>query len=95
MAYEGDLYWSFLRWGKYGGDANNGAAAGAVIAALNSPVHKIQITKDRKQFFIAQITRNGAWERTFTTKRYLMPIPQGILDQRAASGINDTQNPDW
>lgn len=95
MAYEGDLYWSFLRWGKYGGDANNGAAAGAVVAALNSPVHKIQITKDRKQFFIAQITRNGAWERTFTTKRYLMPIPQGILDQRAASGINDAQNPDW
>ncbi len=58
-------------------------------------MHKIQITKDRKQFFIAQITRNGAWERTFTTKRYLMPIPQGTLDKRAASGINDAQNEGW
>ncbi len=95
MAYEGDLYWSFLRWGQYGGDANNGSAAGAVINALNTPVHKIQITKDRKQFMVAQITRNGAWERTFTTKRYLMPIPQGTLDQRSASGINDAQNPGW
>ena len=95
MAYEGDLYWSFLRWGQYGGDANDGAAAGAVINALNTPVHKIQITKDRKQFMVAQITRNGAWERTFTTKRYLMPIPQGTLDQRSASGINDAQNPGW
>ena len=95
MAYEGDLYWSYLRWGQYGGDANGGAAAGAVVKALNTPVHKIQITKDRKQFFIAQITRNGAWERTFTTKRYLMPIPQGTLDKRAASGINDAQNEGW
>jgi len=66
-----------------------------VINALNTPVHKIQITKDRKQFMVAQITRNGAWERTFTTKRYLMPIPQGTLDQRSASGINDAQNPGW
>lgn len=95
MAYEGDLYWSFLRWGKYGGDANDGAGSGDVIKALNKPVHKIQITKDRTQVMIAQITRNGAWERTFSTKRYLMPIPQSTLDSRAAHGIKDEQNPGW
>lgn len=95
MAYEGDMYWSFLRWGKYGGDANEGEAPGAIIKALDRPVHKIQITKDRTQFMIAQITRNGAWERNFTTKRYLMPIPQGELDRRSASGINDAQNSGW
>lgn len=95
MAYEGDMYWSFLRWGKYGGDANEGEAPGAVIKALDRPVHKIQITRDRKQFMIAQITRNGAWERNFTPKRYLMPIPQGELDRRSASGINDAQNSGW
>ncbi|MDO5105022.1 MAG: RagB/SusD family nutrient uptake outer membrane protein [Capnocytophaga sp.] len=95
MAYEGDLYWSYLRWGKYGGDANEGQAAGSVIQALNKPVHKIQITKDRTQIMIAQITRNGAWERTFSTKRYLMPIPQSTLDSRAAHGIKDEQNPGW
>ncbi len=95
MAYEGDLYWSYLRWGQYGGDANEGEAPGGIIQALNRPVYKIQITKDRTQFMIAQITRNGAWERTFTTKRYLMPIPQGELDRRSASGVNDSQNPGW
>lgn len=95
MAYEGDLYWSYLRWGKYGGNANEGQAAGDVIKALDRPVHKIQITKDRTQVMIAQITRNGAWDRTFSTKRYLMPIPQSILDSRAAHGIQDEQNPGW
>jgi hypothetical protein len=95
MALENDIYWSYLRWGKYGGFANEGKAPGDVIVDLNKPVHKIQITKDRKRFFVGQIVRNGAWERTFTTKRYLLPIPQGQLDKRAASGIIDTQNTGW
>ncbi|WP_392420825.1 RagB/SusD family nutrient uptake outer membrane protein [Capnocytophaga canis] len=95
MAYENDLYWSYLRWGKYGNFANEGATESDVIQALNKPVHKIQITKDRTQIMIAQITRNGAWERTFSTKRYLYPIPQSILDSRAAHNIKDEQNPGW
>ena len=95
MGYEGDIYWSYLRWGKYGGFANYGRAPGEVVVDLDKPVHKIQITKDRKKFLIAQITRNGAWNRNFTTKRYLMPIPQGQIDKRAASGIQDVQNPGW
>ncbi|HAC20721.1 MAG TPA: RagB/SusD family nutrient uptake outer membrane protein [Porphyromonadaceae bacterium] len=95
LALENDTYWSYLRWGKYGGSANEGKAPGAPIEALNKPVHKIQISKDRKRFFTAQILRNGAWERTFTEKRYLLPIPQGQIDKRAASGIIDTQNLGW
>lgn len=95
LALENDTYWSYLRWGKYGGFANAGKAPGAPIEALNKPVYKIQITKDRKRFFTAQILRNGAWERTFTEKRYLLPIPQGQIDKRAASGIIDTQNTGW
>ena len=95
MAYEGNLYWSYLRWGKYGGYANEGEKANGVIQALNRPVHKIQITKDRKRYFIGQIVRNRAWNRNFTTKRYLMPIPQSAIDRRAASGITDEQNPGW
>lgn len=96
MAYEGgDIYWSYLRWGQYGGYANENEAPGAEIKALNRPVHKIQITKDRKRFFVGQITRNDAWNRNFTTKRYLMPIPQGQIDKRSASGIKDVQNPEW
>ena len=95
MAYEGDLYWSYLRWGKYGGDANDGSAPNAVIWDLNKPVYKIQIKKDRKQFFIGQITVNEAWDRNFTPKRYLYPIPKGFMDNRSAYGIIDTQNPGW
>lgn len=95
MAKENDLYWSYLRWGKYGGFANEGEAEGAVIKALDRPVHKIQISKDRKKFFIGQIVRNNAWNRNFTVRRYLMPIPQGGLDKRAASGIVEDNNPDW
>jgi hypothetical protein len=95
MAYEGDLYWSYLRWGKYGGPANYGAAPGSVIQDLNKPVNKIQIKKDRKHFFIGQITVNNAWDRNFTTKRYLYPIPQSFLNNRKAYGIIDAQNPGW
>lgn len=95
MAYEGDLYWTYLRWGKYGGYANEGAAPGDVIRDLDRPVHKIQIKKDRKEFFIGQILVNNAWDRNFTTKRYLYPIPKSFIDKRAAYGIQDEQNPGW
>lgn len=95
MAFENDAYWSYLRWGKYGGAANEGAAPNAVIKALDQPVHKVTITKDRKRFFTAQIVYSGAWNRNFTTKRYLFPIPKGHLDKRAASGIIDDYTPEW
>lgn len=95
MALENDIYWSYLRWGKYGGPSNSGLEPGEPLRALNLPVHKIQISKDRSRYFIAQVLRGGAWERTFTTRRYLLPIPQGQIDRRAASGIIDEPNPGW
>lgn len=95
MANENDIYFSYLRWGKYGGYANEGASAGTVVKGLNTPVHRIQISKDRKKFFVGQITRNGANARKFSVRRYLLPIPQGGLDKRAASGIHEENNPDW
>lgn len=95
MAFENDAYWSYLRWGKYGGAANEGAAPNAVIKALDQPIHKMTISKDRKRFFTAQLVYSGAWNRNFTTKRYLFPIPKGHLDKRAASGIIDDYTPEW
>lgn len=95
MVYEGDIYWSYLRWGKYGGDANYGKGPGEIIEDLNKPVSRIQISADRKSFFIGQIIVNNAWDRNFTTKRYLWPIPQSFLNGRAAYGIIDKQNPGW
>lgn len=96
MAEEnGDIYFSYLRWGKYGGHANNGAAPGSVINDFNRPVYKIQISRDRKQALIGQLTLLDSWNRNFTTRRYLFPIPQSELDNRAIYGIYDEQNQGW
>ncbi|WP_455592260.1 RagB/SusD family nutrient uptake outer membrane protein [Bacteroides sp.] len=95
MAQENDLYWSYLRWGKYGGYANEGRPAGDVIEALNEPPYKIMITKDRQRFFIAQIMYGNTYNRNFTTKRYLLPISQSNIDKRKASGIDDGYVNPW
>lgn len=95
LAYENDYYWSLLRWGKIGGNANHGRPAGAEIYELNQPVHKIEIDKARKRCYVEQILFANQWKRRFTTKRYLLPIPQAQLDKRAASGIVETNNTGW
>ena len=90
-----DTYFSFLRWGKYGGYANYGRQPGDVIKDLDRPVYKICISQDRRKYSIGQVTLNNAWNRNFTTRRYLFPIPQGQLDTRSIYGIKDTQNEGW
>ena len=96
MAYEeADIYYSYLRWGKYGSYSNYGREPGDVIKDLNAPIYKISITSDRKAACINQLTLLNSWNRKFTTKRYLFPIPQGNIDTRAASGIIDKQNEGW
>lgn len=96
MAYEcGDIYFSYLRWGKYGGASNYGKPAGDIIVDLNRPVYKISITSDRKSFCVNQLTLLNSWNRNFTTRRYLFPIPQGSIDTRTAAGIVDVQNEGW
>lgn len=93
MAYEnGDIYFSYLRWGKYGGESNYGRTPSDVIKDLDAPVYKIGITSDRKSFCIGQLTLLNSWNRNFTTRRYLFPIPQTAIDKRAADGIIDKQN---
>ena len=96
MAYEnGDIFYSYLRWGKYGGASNDGKEAGAIIKDLDCPVYKISISSDRKQAAIGQLTLLESENRKFSSKRYLYPIPKGQMDKRAASGIVDTQNHGW
>lgn len=91
----GDLYFSYLRWGKYGGYANAGREPGDVIAALDKPVYKIEISRDRSQLLIGQVTLQNCAQRSFTTRRYLLPINQGFLDVREAYDLDHTQNPGW
>ena len=96
MANEtGDIYFSYLRWGKYGGYANHGRAAGEVIADLDRPAYKIQISRDRSQLIVSQVTLMNSAQRAFTTRRYLLPISQGFLNTREAYGIKDAQNEGW
>ncbi len=96
MVFEnGDNYFSYLRWGKYGGHSNFNEPAGSSIVALGLPVHKISITSDRSQALIGQLTLLQSENRVFSTKRYLFPIPQGSIDSRSAFGITDVQNTGW
>ena len=91
----GDIYFSYLRWGKYGGHANHGRAAGEVIADLDRPAYKIQISRDRTQLIVSQVTLLNSANRNFTTRRYLLPINQGFLNTREAYGMHDAQNEGW
>ena len=91
----GDIYYSYLRWGKYGGYANHGRAAGEVIADLDRPTYKIQISRDRTQLIVSQVTLLNSANRNFTTRRYLLPINQGFLNTREAYGMKDAQNEGW
>lgn len=96
MAHEsGDIYFSYLRWGKYGGPANYGRTPGDIIYDLDRPVYKIEINRDRTAFIINQVTLLGSAKRTFTTRRYLFPIPIGFLNTREAYGLDHEQNPEW
>ncbi len=91
----GDIYFSYLRWGKYGGFANEKQAPGAIIQALNRPVHIIQIDHNRQTILVNQLTVSRAAERKFSTRRYLLPIQQSFLDKRQIYGIQDNYTPEW
>lgn len=96
MANEGgDIYFSYLRWGKYGGYANHGRPKGDVIQELDAPVHKISISRDRQQVLIGQFTLMNSASRIFSQKRYLMPIAKDFLDTREAYGMDHVQNEGW
>ena len=91
----GDIYFSYLRWGKYGGDANHGRPAGDIVYDLDRPAYKIEINRDRTAVLVGQATLLNGANRMFTTKRYLLPINKGFLDTREAYGLDHDQNPGW
>lgn len=91
----GDMYFSQLRWGKYGGICNAGRAPGDVIKALDSPIYQVQIARDRSKVLINQVTLLNSAQRQFTVKRYLFPIAQSFLNTREAYGLDHEQNPGW
>lgn len=93
LALEGDYYWSLLRWGKYGGDANYGRNPSGKIKELDEvkPLY-IDITKNRKSYIIGVVTQNQLNERRFDeSRRYLFPIPYGEILRNK----NLVQNEGW
>lgn len=92
LAKEKDFYWSLLRWGKYGNEANHGLAAGGNIPELEEPATFIEISQDRKSYFVDKVTFNSNDVRDFDeSKRYLFPIPQSQINRNSKL----TQNPNW
>lgn len=93
LALEGDYYWTLLRWGLYGGEANYGKPVGDIIPELNSPATFVEISQDRHLMFVGTIGYQNA-DRVFSKKRYLFPIPQGVINANSAIEESD-QNPGW
>lgn len=91
----GDMYFTYLRWGKYGGDWNHGRAAGDVIYDLDRATYKMEINRDRTAICVSQATITSCSQRQFTTRRYLLPIAQSFLDTREAYKLDHEQNPGW
>ena len=78
--------------GKYGREANHGIAPGGNIPELEEVPTFIEISQDRKGYFIDPITFNVNNVRDFDeTKRYLFPIPQGQINRNSKL----QQNPNW
>jgi starch-binding outer membrane protein, SusD/RagB family len=93
LAMENDYYYSLLRWGKHGGFANKGVAPGGRMMELTVAPTYIEITKDRKSFYVGEVTWGRNNERNFDpNRRYLLPIPQGQIERNANLG---PQNPGW
>lgn len=94
MAREADLYWSLLRWGKFGGDANNGNPAGGMINELNCPATFPEISEDRTAVYIGNVQFENDKRQFVTTRGYLFPIPQEQINANSALSDKD-QNPGW
>jgi hypothetical protein len=93
MVMENDYYWSLLRWGKHGGFANNGVAPSGKINELTVSPTYVEITNDRKSFYVGTVTHGGNDVRAFDeARRYLLPIPQGQINRNPNLG---PQNPGW
>lgn len=93
LFWECDWYFSLLRWGKYGYEANDGKAPSSVIDELTVPARFIEINKDRTAAFVGNVQFQNS-SRNFYVRQYLMPIPVGLIDANDAI-TNKDQNPGW
>lgn len=94
LFWESDWYFSLMRWGMYGGEANYGYAPKSTIPELTESPSLIEINRDRNAAFIGQCQYNNN-ERAFNPDRdYLFPIPQSLINANPALS-NADQNPGY
>jgi len=91
---ENDYYFSLLRWGRFGGNANAGLPSNSTIIELTEPIRVMDVSKDRKSFSIVTGSFGSQYnQRRFEpARRYLFPIAQGYIDNNPNFG---PQNPHW
>lgn len=93
LFWEGDWYFSLLRWGKYGKEANDGKEPGSVIDELTEPATFIEIKTDRTAAYVGNVQLSND-DRKFDVRSYLFPITKSVI--QANSAINESdQNPGW
>lgn len=93
LFWEADWYFSLLRWGMYGGEANDGKAPKSEIDELTTPATFIEINRDRSAAFVGEVQFMND-ERAFPVRQYLFPIPQSLINANSAV-TNADQNPGW
>lgn len=86
LFFEGDRYWSLLRWGKADGLD--------VIPELNHAFQTLEIAADGKSYQMINVPDvHGLNIRAFSPKRYLFPIPKKEIELNEK--LANDQNPGW
>ena len=84
LVLENDRYWSLLRWGKEAGLE--------VIPELNRAPKAIKISADGKRYEFIDVPVVGTVNnRSFSARRYLLPVPLNEITTNPAL----QQNPGW
>lgn len=94
LVLEGDYYWSLLRWGKYGYEANHGIAPGGNIPELSEPATFPEISSDASAVYIGNVQFLNNQREFRSDRGYLFPIPKSLINQNDAITDQD-QNPGW
>lgn len=92
--WEGDWYFSLLRWGMYGGEANYGNPSEGSIPELNEPANYIELDRDLNTAMIQSMSHQNDMRFFEVPKRYLFPIPQSLINANPAIS-NADQNPGY
>nr|MDE6651711.1 RagB/SusD family nutrient uptake outer membrane protein [Paramuribaculum sp.] len=94
LYFESDWYWSLLRWGCYGGEANYGKPSKGEIPELTEPANFIEINQQREVAFVAELGNMNNMRLFPVPTYYLFPVPQSLINANPAVTDAD-QNPGY